>query len=669
MFVHVRSRISWACGIACLVLPFAFASCLCASQVRDQNAALRQLDSPDGQVHLELRLQPLSYSVSYHGRPVLTDSALNLDFKGQGPFGTVKLVSARQSSVNTGWKPVWGKVAEIRNNYKELDVELVEVNAPNRRVDLSLRAYDDGVAFRYKLPQQPDLDHFILARELTEFHFAGDPTVWASSYKNFHHAYEEEYPKQRLSAVASSALLGLPLLAQVDGKTYAAIAEADLTDWAGMYLKHSGSSLSAALSPRLDGDGLVKAETPHSSPWRVVMLASQPGDLIESNLIQNLSQPSAIRDTSWIQPGMMAWDEWWSGDVKMDTATNKRFIAFAGEMKFPYQLIDWQWYGPYNTPEANITQPAPQLDLPELIRFAKERNVREWLWIHSGDVDRYLKAGKLDSAFATYEKWGIAGVKIDFMDSDDQDRVDWYQTIVEMAAKHHLMVDFHGAYKPTGLSRTWPNLLTREGVLGNEYNKFSNRATSVHRLTLPFTRMLVGPMDYTPGGFLNRGPHEWKQTTPTEVLGSRAQELALFVVYWSPLTCVADDPEHYRDQPGLDFLRVVPTVWDDTKVLDGSVGQHIVVARRHGQSWFVGGMTADQAYRFHMPLAFLGSGTYIAHIYADPTDASANYEALQESTRRVRSTDALDLQMRVAGGVAVYFESANESKQTKPAVN
>jgi alpha-glucosidase len=175
------------------------------------------------------------------------------------------------------------------------------------------------------------------------------------------------------------------------------------------------------------------------------------------------------------------------------------------------------------------------------------------------------------------------------MDSNGQEMVKWYGDIVSLAARHHLMVDFHGAFEPTGLRVTWPNLLTREGVLGNEYNKFSTRVTPLHKLTLPFTRMLLGPMDYTPGGFLNRSPSAWKQTTPTEVMGSRAQELALFVVYWSPLTCVTDDPVNYKDQPGLEFLRVVPTVWDETKVLDGAVGEHIVMARRRGQQWFSAG--------------------------------------------------------------------------------
>ena len=250
------------------------------------------------------------------------------------------------------------------------------------------------------------------------------------------------------------------------------------------------------------------------------------------------------------------------------------------------------------------------------------------------------------------------------MDSDDQAMVNWYIKVVQTAAAHHLMVDYHGAFKDTGLRVTYPNLLTREGVLGNEYNKFTRRVTPTHKLTLPFTRMLVGPMDYTPGGFLNRSPVEWKQTIPTEVMGSRAQELALFVVYWSPLTCVTDAPENYKDkngkpQPGLDFLRVVPTVWDETRVLDGSVGEHIVMARRSGKRWFVGGMTADNAYRYPLSLSFLGPGKYTAHLYLDPDLPPANtggYEALTQLTRTVTAKDTITLPMRPAGGAALSFE-------------
>jgi alpha-glucosidase len=622
----------------------------------------QKISSPDKSVEVSITLNPLTYSIAKSGHPVLASSALGLELKDQPAMADWTLLHEEHHTVDRTWRPVWGKTDHIRDQYTEVNLSLQERSAAHRRMNLIVRAYPDGVAFRYVLPAQPGLTHFIVTKELTSFHFASDATVWAGITEQYHNSFEHEYVKRPLSGVPAGAHVILPMLAQVDPTTYAAVMEADLTDWAGMYLTPSGSAnLTADLSPRLDKSGLVMADAPHQSPWRVVMLGHQSGDLIESNLIENLNPPSKITDTSWIKPGMMAWDHWWSGDVKMDNDTNRRYITFASEMGFPYQLIDWQWYGPFDKPEANITQPAPQIDMPGLLKFAADHHVREWLWMHSGDVTRAKNAGTLDSAFALYEKWGIAGVKIDFMDSNDQGIVNWYEEIVALAAKHHLMVDFHGAFEPTGLRVTWPNLLTREGVLGNEYNKFSTRVTPLHKLTLPFTRMLAGPMDYTPGGFLNRSPSEWKQTTPTQVMGSRAQELALFVVYWSPLTCVTDDPVNYKDQPGLDFLRVVPTVWDETKVLDGAVGEHIIIARRKGTKWFIGGMTGDKAYDYKLALSFLPKGAYTAHIFADPADPNASYEALAQTTKPVTAGDALDLHMRLAGGAAIYLEPTTQT--------
>jgi alpha-glucosidase len=618
------------------------------------------IESPGGKARVDVSRSPLSYSVTFNGQPVITDSQLGLELKGQQPYGEMELVNERHHEVDQPTELIWGKASGVHNHYKEMVLSFKEKGVQGRRLDLIFRAYDDGVAFRYSLPSSADAQTFVVTKEDTGFRFPGDPTVWATMYASFHTSTEEHYPREHVSDLSEAAIIGLPLLAQVQPDIYAAITEADLTDWAGMSLKSSHGELVANLSPRLDGNGLVAGTLPHLSPWRVIMLGATPGALIESNIVENLSPSSEIKDTSWIHPGMMAWDHWWSGDVKMDNDTIKRYISFASEMGFPYQLIDWQWYGPFNDPSADITKPAPQLDMPMLLQFAKDHHVREWVWIHSGDVNRTLKAGKLDDAFATYERWGIAGVKIDFMDSDDQEMVNWYIRIVKMAAAHHLMVDFHGAFKPTGLRVTYPNLLTREGVEGNEFNKFSNRVTPTHKLTIPFTRMLAGPMDYTPGGFLNRSPTEWKQTMPTEVMGSRAQELALFVVYWSPLTCVTDDPEHYYHQPGLEFLRVVPTVWDETKVLDGAVGEHIVIARRKGRAWFVGAMTGDHPYDYQLSLSFLGSGTYTAHMFADPEDPHASYEVLNQEQRKVTSNDTLRLPMRLAGGAAIYFEPADK---------
>lgn len=616
--------------------------------------------SPNFDTGFTIQRDSAAYTVRYSTHSVLAESQLGLTMQGDDPWGPVHVSLLRRTYVNTATRPVWGKSARIRNHYNEAAFLLREQTGARRTLTLIVRAYNDGIAFRYLLPQSGKANQqFTLSHEDTTFHLADDAELWAGETKSFHHAYEQPFPHTRVSALKPGAHVVLPLLAKTNSGVYAAILEADLNDWAGMYLNPNGTGFSVDLSPRLDKQGLVHSTLPHASPWRVIMLSDRAGEFIESNIIESLNPPSKIRDTSWIKPGKSAWDHWWSGDVQMDNDTIKRYITFAGSMGFPYQLIDWQWYGKFNSPDADITRPAPQLDMPMLLQFAKDHNVREWLWIHSGDVTRFKDSGKLDAAFALYEQWGIAGVKIDFMDSNDQAMVNWYTDVVSLAARHHLMVDFHGAFVPTGLRVTWPNLLTREGVMGEEYFQFSELSTPTHRVTLPFTRMIAGPMDYTPGAFRNRSPQEWKKTKPTEVIGTRAQELALFVIYYSPFTCVSDDPEHYYNQPGLDFLKVVPTTWDETRTLEGTPGEDVVVARRKANTWFVGGITGDKAEDYNLNLSFLGPGNYTAHIYADPANPeNISYETVDISSLRVNRKSAIKLPMRPAGGFAMYIEPA-----------
>ena len=454
------------------------------------------------------------------------------------------------------------------------------------------RAFDDGIALHYVLPSDFSTQPFVLDQELTEFAFADNFACYAGRQdKGFQGPQEWEFQPGRLADFKPASIIGLPLLVHTP-TAWMALTESDLRDWAGMWLSGAptrsaaaGVTLSAKLAPRRDGLGLVQASAPHASPWRVLIIGRQPGRLIESDLVLNLSTPCQIADTSWIRAGKMAWDHWWSGDVQMDTATIKQYIQLAADMGWPYQLIDWQWYGPFNRSGADITKVNPAVDMAEVRRFAAEKGVRLWLWLYWTDADRHDAYKK---AFALYEQWGIAGVKIDFMDSDHQEMVNWYEKITTAAAEHHLMVNFHGAFKTSGFNRTFPNQITREGILGNEYNRWSNRVTPEHKLTLPFTRFLAGPADFTPGGFLNRQPGQF-QADPhaAQVQGTRAAELALFVVYDSPLCCVCDHPQHYRNQPGADFLKVVPTVWDDTRVLAGEVSQQLVMARRSDGDWFL----------------------------------------------------------------------------------
>ena len=767
-----------------------------------------ELASPDKRIVLKVEVKNrLAYSVQFQGKPLLLESFFALEFKNAPPIsGGLQVRKAQTTERDSHWENRFGKRRHVLDKYRELKLDLEETQTPKRRVELIFRAYDDAVAIRYSLPDQPNLRQFTLTKEAMEFRFPNDPIVWAANYGGYSSAQESEFTRQKMSQLSPEAPYGTPLLVQVASNAYAAVTEADLQDWAGLYLsgvsesdktplyqsrtinggdiaekidvsikgkrrlrlvvnnggndyindhadwggavlidkdgkptplgslkpsfakqefgtlainksvaghplkirnesfaiglgmhsigecvfdldkdyerfqckvgidaevEDSGSAgfevyasdglsskrsgLITRLAPRRDGNGLVVSGERRASPWRVVLIGDRPGKLVESDTILNLNPPCAIKESAWIVPGKCAWDNWWSGEVKMDTATNKEFISFASEMGFPYQLIDWQWYGAFNVADANIVKPNPAIDLPEIIRFAKSKRVREIVWLHSNDVDKRLKDGSLDQVFALYENWGLAGVKIDFMNRDDQEMVQWYGKVIRLAAAHRLLVDFHGAYKPTGMERTYPNQITREGVMGEEYDKFSNRVTPEHDCTLPFTRMLAGPMDYTPGGFLNRGRADWKQTLPTQTQGTRCHELAKFVIFDSPLTVLCDHPRNYAGQRGLEFLKEVPTVWDETKIVAGSVGEYAVSVRKSGKRWFLGGITNWSQRQIDVPLSFLGKGTFRARIYSDPSVENKNASNLVEIAKSVRSSDVLTVKMASGGGVAIIF--------------
>lgn len=645
--------------------------------------------SPDGTIEATINVDgPLSYSVTVDGRTVIDNARLGLKLRKGTTFGSdVELASSSRRKEDSTWENPIGKRRVVHNQYRELTMLLRERSANERTFQLVFRVFDDGVAFRYTILSQPGLRNFVLDEELTEFRFPADATCFAGEpEKGFNSSQEWEFRRQRLSDITPQTVKGLPLLVETP-VAWVAVAEADLLNWSGMWLAgkpHDEKSepvaagpltasltvpmtpvaLTTKLAPRLDKtgkniEGLVKAKTPHSSPWRVLMIGREPGRLIESEIIRNLSTPSKLADVSWIKPGMMAWDHWWSGDTIMDTATMKSYIQLAADMGWEYQLIDWQWYGEPNKPEADITKPIAALDMDEVRRFAAERGVRLWLWIHANDVERpdSKEVPAYKQAFPLYEKWGIAGVKIDFMERDDQEMVEWYEKITAAAAEHKLLVNFHGAFKTSGFDRTYPNQVTREGILGNEYNKWSNRVTPEHKLTLPFTRYLAGPADFTPGGFVNRQPDKFQPNVkPTQVQGTRAAELALFVCYDSPVTCVCEHPDNLRDQPGAEFLEVVPTVWDETRVLDAAVGEHLVMARQSGDAWYLGAMTDRQPREIPVKLDFLDGGKWKMKLWRDADDSGENPEHLTVDEVTVAASDSLTLKLAPAGGSVAVFE-------------
>ena len=606
------------------------------------------------------------YSVIYKGTPILSDSPLGLDFLGANPLDQdFEVIATDRQKHDSVWKNPLGAKSSIPDRYNQLIVSLQERKAPRRRLDLVFRAYDEGVAFRYVLPEQEAIKKFTLASENTGFYFARDAAAFALNMGRFNSHNEGEYLRISLNDIKPVSVINLPLLVEMPGGPWLALLEADLTDYAGMYVGGVPGIANALVSklsspPNKKVEQSVVGTTPKATPWRVLAVGPTPGRLIETNyLILDLNPPCALADTSWIKPGKAAWD-WWSGsyaasvDFKpgMNTATMKHYIDFAAAHRLEYMLVDAGWSPPAKDGRGeDILNYIPEVNVPDIIAYGAQKGVKVLLWVEWRALDAHL-----EQATALYEKWGAAGIKVDYMNRDDQEMVNFYERCVRTAAAHHLAVDFHGAYKGTGFRRTYPNLLTREGVMGLEYSKWSERITPEYDVTIPFTRMLAGPMDFTPGAFHNaaRGQFRAQDIAPMSQ-GTRAHQLAMYVVYESPLVMVSDYPEAYQKQPGLEFIEKVPTVWDETKVLAGRPGESIVMARQHGPDWYLGAMTNWDARDLEVPLSFLGAGGYDAQIFADGEDAGKVATSLKITRRRVTAGDRLPIHLAPGGGAAVIL--------------
>jgi alpha-glucosidase len=655
------------------------------------------LKSPDGAIEISIAtvqgqsVQPaggqLAYRVAFRGQPVIEWSNLGLAMEGSPALGpALRIESSQASSQDETWQSVQGKANPIRNHYNAVTVQTVETSASGRRLAVETRAYDDGVAFRYVVPEQPSVKELRILNESTQFNFTKDAQTWPLILRGFQTSSEGDYPERMLSGLRPENLVYLPLLVHLPGIAWVGLTEADIDDYASLFVTTSGGShLAARLSlrvedintsadvapafdPKADASKVsVIAQTPVRSAWRVLMIADDPGRLVESNIVPNSNPPCAIADTSWIKPGKTSWD-WWNGGQARGVArpgknneTIKYYIDFSARNQFEYMLIDGGWEQPMPSPPGysgrglySDTQAIAALDIPMLVEYAKSKNVRIWLITHFKDLYR-----QREDAFAQFEKWGIAGVKIDYMDRTDQWMINWVRTTARKAAEHHLMIDFHGASKPDGLERTYPNVLTREGIMGAEYNRWSSRVTPEHNVTLAFTRMLAGPMDYTPGGFNNVLRKDFKpRTTNPMVMHTRAHAAALFIVFESGLQMVADSPDAYDGQKELEFLKAVPASWDETRVLNGVPPKYVTLARRSGKDWFVGSITDSDARELDVPLAFLGTGNYDAEMYSDGPNAATQPKDSAFEKRRVNAQTVLKLKLAPAGGSAVRLVPA-----------
>lgn len=640
---------------------------------------VQQLQSPDGSIIVTLSndADGLHYAVSRKGETIIAPSALGLDMTTPAPFGPLVMDMTLRSSVDETHPLTATKAASARNHFNEMTVALHEADGAHRKLNLVLRSYDDGIAFRYVVPAQPGFESVVIRGERTRFDFPADYQCWAFNIGRMDTSHEGEFDALKASQLRNTPLYDVPLACRsASGKTSLLLAEADLRDYAGLYLRGRGDGglgLEAQLAYRSDNkhDAVRRQMTPAGvqSPWRVVMMADRAGDLIASNLLGNLN-PAPRGDFSWVRPGKAAWD-WWNGPYLpapekggMDTPTFKRFIDFAGQAGLDYYLIDEGWslgsgVAGSAPADADITRTKPGVDMPELVAYAAARKVGLMVWVQWSLLDR-----NMDAALAQYAAWGLKGIKVDFMDRNDQDMVAFYHRLLKKAAEHHLMVDLHGAYPPTGLNRTWPHFVTQEGVMGAEYNKWSARVTSTHNVTIPYTRMVLGPIDYTPGGFRNRTPQDFRITnSPPLVQTTRGQALAMYVVYDSPLQMVADSPDAYRtadgkEAAGFDFIRKVPASWDETRFVAGEIGEYIVLARRKGAEWYLGAMTNGTPRNLTVPLDFLGAGSFAAAI---SEDGASPVQLAQRRAGKLGATSSLTIRLAADGG-AVALISPDKSR-------
>lgn len=609
--------------------------------------------SPDGSVRLEIASNGSTLSLARKGEQILATSQLGLSLASSPAFGKLKLVSARRATMRRTIPLTATKARTALDHYNSAVISFRETAGSRRILMIEARAYNDGIAFRYRLPEGAPVS---VKTEETTFRFAGDPTCLVTEYSGSH---ENSWAFRKISELDSAK--AYDLLASCEspsGRTHFAITQADLSDYAGASLRPANDGLQVKLTPRVDNRdvAVVSASGLHSA-WRVVMLGNRAGNLIESNLIGNIA-PQAAGDFSWVKPGLTAWD-WWSGPTngeKPSMQRYERFIDFAAASGFPYFLIDAGWAyksGPCcdASPETDITRPEPAIDMPALVKYAADRRVGLVLWVHWKHL-----AQRMADALDTYQRWGIKGVKVDFTQRDDQQMVEFFLRAARETARRHLMLDQHGCFPPAGIARTYPNYLTQEGVQGLEYDKFPwGQVTPDHNVKIAYTRMLVGPMDYTPGGFRNSTPQTYVQSEVMPMTRTtRGQAIAQYVVYESPLQMVSDDPSAYTNAAGFDFIKAVPTAWDETKFVGGTPDSFVAVARRKGPRWYLGLITNEEGRTVNIPLSFLRRGQFKATIWQDgvgPND-------VERTHRSVTSRDSLTVKTASGGGSAAIFEPA-----------
>lgn len=665
--------------------------------------AVTSLDvtSPNGDITASIftnQDEKLAYTVSYKGETLVDTSFLGFTFQGMNSLERDLVITghSRQTLDNT-WTQVWGEQKEIRNHCQEITVNMQEAYEPRRKFNVIFRVFNDGVGFRYEFPEQPNMASALITDELTQFKMTGNHLAWwiPADYDSYEHLYTESSIsnidatpyRQSAGDLASSRIpdvhaTNTPMTMRTESGVHISIHEANLTNYAGMTLKVASDkrTLDAALVPAPDGTK-VKVNLPFNTPWRTIQIGENAGDLVESSLILNLNEPNKLDDTSWIKP-MKYMGIWWEMHLDKSTwhqgpkhgattANAKRFIDFASKHQIQGLLVEgwntgWEkWRNEDRDGIFDFVTPYDDFDIEKVIAYGKEKGV-SLIGHHETSAAVSTYEERIDDAFDFYEKVGVNAVKTGYVGTitpkgefhHGQWMVNHYRRVVEKAAAHKIMLDVHEPIKPTGIRRTYPHMMTREGVRGTEFNAWGGGNPPSHIVTLPFTRMLAGPIDYTPGIF-NIKFNEYK--TDQEVKTTLANQLAQYILIYSPLQMAADLVEHYENQPAFQFIEEVAVDWETSRVLNGEIGKYITMVRqaRDSKQWFLGAATNEEARTLSVKLDFLEAGKkYKATIYADGPDASWNDNptSIAITTQEVTADSSLELVLASGGGQAISFE-------------
>lgn len=625
------------------------------------------LASPDGSVvvHIEVAAK-LRWSVTHKGQQVIAPSAISLLLDDGTVLGdNARVASAPTGKVNTTFDPINYHKATITDRYNQIILNC------RQSYGVIFRAYDDAVAYRFFTTRKGDIT---IRREEANFNFTADhrafiPIQWDyRGGKIFNSSFEALYHEIRLSQFPKDSLAFLPLLVDAGQHRKVVILEADLEDYPGMYLdlNETGKGLKAVhapyplevvnggadkmnLIPTKRADYIAKTDGTRSFPWRAIVISESDKDLLNNDIVQKLASPPRLADVSWIKPGQVAWD-WWNDwnishvDFKagINTSTYKYYIDFAAANAIPYIIMDAGW-----SPALDLLKVKDDVDLQAIIDYGKERKVGVILWASWAAI---LK--QMDTVFPKYAGMGIKGFKIDFIDRDDQVAVASTYTIARKAAEYQLLVDFHGVYKPTGLQRTYPNVISYEGVKGLENYKWANEDQPRYAVTIPYIRMLAGPMDYTPGAMRNASRRNFRPINGNPMSkGTRVNQMAMYVVYQTPLQMLSDNPTTYmKEQECTDFIVKVPVTYDQTIPLDGEVGEFVAVARRKGDTWFVGAMTDWTARDITLDFSFLPAGKYSAEIFQDGVNADRDGTDYKKRVMEISSGEKVKVHLAPGGG-------------------